>query len=236
MNTLLILLNPRNEIPLTPHPTHTPLLPKEKGFMKHTVQKKKLKKIKTCKHNMPTKNKTQNKWRNRYVPWWVRSFCCLSVLNICCHHPNIVKIYWLILEDEPLEKYFTTSPNAVSGLSVVNQSCFSPDIVNCISVPVALPNPRGPLRVWGTAFFIDNNNYVSSSCEQVSEQVALEWRTEQVLGWCGSGREEYPWFKVRGEGGFFLVFFLSWVGRGSYSYHKLCQRLLLLSTGKAENE
>lgn len=207
MNTLLILLNPRNEIPLTPHPTHTPLLPKEKGFMKHTVQKKKLKKIKTCKHNMPTKNKTQNKWRNRYVPWSVRSFCYLSVLNICCHHPNIVKIYWLILEDEPLEKYFTTSPNAVSGLSVVNQSCFSPDIVNCISVPVALPNPRGPFRVWGTAFFVDNNNYVSSSCEQVSEQVALEWRTEQVLGWCGSGREEYPWFKVRGEGGFFEVFF-----------------------------
>lgn len=156
---------------------------------------------------MPTKNKTQNKWRNRYVPWSVRSFCYLSVLNICCHHPNIVKIYWLILEDEPLEKYFTTSPNAVSGLSVVNQSCFSPDIVNCISVPVALPNPRGPFRVWGTAFFIDNNNYVSSSCEQVSEQVALEWRTEQVLGWCGSGREEYPWFKVRGEGGFFEFFF-----------------------------
>lgn len=24
-----------------------------------------------------------------------------------CHHPNIIKIYWLILEDEPLEKYFT---------------------------------------------------------------------------------------------------------------------------------
>lgn len=147
LDTLLILLNPRNEIPLTPHPTHTPLLPKEKGFMKHTVQKNKLKKIKTCKHNIPTKNKTQNKWRNRYVPWSVRSFCYLLVLNICCHHPNIVKIYWLILEDEPLEKYFTTSPNAVSGLSVVNQSCLSPDIVNCISVPVALPNPRGPLRV-----------------------------------------------------------------------------------------
>lgn len=24
-----------------------------------------------------------------------------------CHHPNIIKIYWLILEDEPLENYFT---------------------------------------------------------------------------------------------------------------------------------
>lgn len=32
----------------------------------------------------------------------------------------------------------------MSGLSVVNQSCFSPDIYNFISVPVALPNPRGP--------------------------------------------------------------------------------------------
>lgn len=40
-----------------------------------------------------------------------------------------------------------------------------------------------------------------------------------------------------GESEVFLrVFFLSWVGRGSYIYHKLCQRLLLLSTGKAENE
>lgn len=35
------------------------------------------------------------------------------------------------------------TPNAVSGLSVVNQSCFSPDIYNCMSVPVALPL-RGP--------------------------------------------------------------------------------------------
>lgn len=184
-----------------PHPY--PSSPQRKGIYETYCPKKNEKKIKTWKHNMPTKNK----WRNRYVPWSVRSFCCLSVLNICCHHPNIIKIYWLILEDEPLEKYFTTSPNAVSGLSVVNQSCFSPDIVNCISVPVALPNPRGPFRVWGTAFFIDNNNYVSSSCEQVSEQVALEWRTEQVLGWCGSGREEYPWFKVWGERGCFEVFF-----------------------------
>lgn len=184
-----------------PHPY--PSSPQRKGIYETYCPKKNEKKIKTWKHNMPTKNK----WRNRYVPWSLRSFCCLSVLNICCHHPNIIKIYWLILEDEPLEKYFTTSPNAVSGLSVVNQSCFSPDIVNCISVPVALPNPRGPFRVWGTAFFIDINNYVSSSCEQVSEQVALEWRTEQVLGWCGSGREEYPWFKVRGEGGFLKVFF-----------------------------
>lgn len=184
-----------------PHPY--PSSPQRKGIYETYCPQKNEKKIKTWKHNMPTKNK----WRNRYVPWSVRSFCCLSVLNICCHHPNIIKIYWLILEDEPLEKYFTTSPNAVSGLSVVNQSCFSPDIVNCISVPVALPNPRGPFRVWGTAFFIDNNNYVSSSCEQVSEQVALEWRTEQVLGWCGSGREEYPWFKVWGEGGCFEVFF-----------------------------
>lgn len=162
---------------------------------------------------MPTKNKTQNKWRNRYVPWSVRSFCCLSVLNICCHHPNIIKIYWLILEDEPLEKYFTTSPNAVSGLSVVNQSNFP--------------------RTSSTAFQFLQHFLIQggpSGCEGLHSLLIImfhravnkfqnkwHWNEELNKFWGDvvQGGRNILGSRYGEREFFFQGFFLSWVGRGS---------------------